>query len=53
MGTPFHRHLIDFNPLLEDELVLDLLGVIRKCNSAGKVLDSNNEPSLARTLQID
>jgi hypothetical protein len=35
-GTPFHQHLFDFTPLPEHELVLDLVGVIRKCNFVGK-----------------
>jgi hypothetical protein len=35
MGTPSHQHLLDFTPLLEQELVLDLFGIIRECNAVG------------------
>jgi hypothetical protein len=35
MGTPFHQHLFDFTPLLEQELVCDLVGVIRECGRFG------------------
>jgi hypothetical protein len=43
MGTPFHKHLFDVNPLLEQQLVLDLLGAIKECNSVG-TLDSATNP---------
>jgi hypothetical protein len=43
MGTSFHQHLFDFS-LLEQELVLDLVGVIRECNTAGKIFNSNTNP---------
>jgi hypothetical protein len=38
MGTPFHQHLFDVTPLLEQELVLDPVGVIRARNFVGNVV---------------
>jgi hypothetical protein len=47
-STPFHQHLFDFMPLPEQELVLDLVGAIRECNFAGKILDSLPDPGQER-----
>jgi hypothetical protein len=44
VGALFRQHLFDFTPLLEQELVLDLVGVIRKCNFIGKILESFPNP---------
>jgi hypothetical protein len=41
---PFHQHLFDFTPLLEQELVLHPAGVVRACNSVGKKNDSLPSP---------
>ncbi len=44
MGSPFHQHRLDFTPLSEHELVLDLVGVIREYNFVGKIPDSETNP---------
>jgi hypothetical protein len=41
-APPLHQHLFDFNPLPEQELVLNLVGVIRECNFLEK---SGNIPA--------
>jgi hypothetical protein len=39
MSSPSHQHLFDFTPLLEHELMLHPVGVIRERNLVGKMLD--------------
>jgi hypothetical protein len=36
MSSPFHQHLFDFMPLLEQKLVFDLVVVIRECKCVDK-----------------
>jgi hypothetical protein len=45
MGIAFHQHLFDFNPLLEQELVLDLLGLSQEMKFGGQHTLQCNEPS--------
>jgi hypothetical protein len=40
----FYQHLFDVVPLLEQELLWELVGVIRECNLIGKMLDSAANP---------
>jgi hypothetical protein len=40
MGTPFHQYLFDLTPKLEQELVWDLFGIIKKRNFVDKIRDS-------------
>jgi hypothetical protein len=41
-GSPFHQDLFDLTPLLEHELVLHPVGIIRESNFVGK---GGNKPA--------
>jgi hypothetical protein len=43
-GFPFHQHLFDVTPLLEQELVVGPVGIIKDCILGGKILDSSTNP---------
>jgi hypothetical protein len=47
-GSPFHQHLLDFTPpleqKLEQELLLDRVGIIREGNMVGQILASPPNP---------
>jgi hypothetical protein len=52
-APPFHKNLFDFTPLLELELVLDLVWVIRVFNSVGNILDidtNHGQEGLSRSI---